>query len=219
MTDRERFLACLLGEPVDRPPYWLFWGTWRTTWERWEREGKPEDVTDHRAIFDPDEPPKIVPVNCGPCPKIERKVIEEDEDFVVFIDSWGIKRRDFKHHESMSEFIEFPVKNRRDWEKFREERLDPDNPDRLSGNWRELCAEWTGKGYPIQLGYYPDVGIFGGLRWLLGDEECLLAFYTMPDLVHEIMDHLTSLFLTVFASSWGRTIAGLRNLQGDTISR
>ena len=26
MTDRERFLACLLGQPVDRPPYWIFWG-------------------------------------------------------------------------------------------------------------------------------------------------------------------------------------------------
>ncbi|HNT35801.1 MAG TPA: uroporphyrinogen decarboxylase family protein, partial [bacterium] len=51
---------------------------------------------------------------------------------------------------------------------------------------------------PIQMGYFPDVGIFGGLRWLLGDEECLIAFYTMPDLVHEIMDHLTSLYLTVF---------------------
>jgi len=53
-------------------------------------------------------------------------------------------------------------------------------------------------GHPIQLGYYPDVTLYGGVRWLLGDEECLLAFYTMPDLVHEIMDHLAGLYLTVF---------------------
>jgi len=26
MNDGERFLACALGEPVDRPPFWLFWG-------------------------------------------------------------------------------------------------------------------------------------------------------------------------------------------------
>lgn len=76
--------------------------------------------------------------------------------------------------------------------------MNPDDPERLSGNWLELCKEWMQKEYPIQLGYYPDVGVFGGLRWLLGDEECLVAFYTMPDLVHEIMDHLTSLYLTVF---------------------
>lgn len=41
MNDRERFLACILGEPVDRPPFWLFWKPWDRTWERWEREGKP----------------------------------------------------------------------------------------------------------------------------------------------------------------------------------
>ena len=198
MTDRERFIACLLGEPVDRPPFWLHWSPWKTTWARWEREGKPDTVTDHRSPFDPDQPPKTIPVNCGPCPKIERTVIREEQDFVVSTDTWGIVRRDFRHHTSMSEFLEFPVKDRTDWERFREERLDPDHPHRLDGDWETLCAEWSREGYPIQLGYYPDVGVFGGLRWLLGDEECLVAFYTMPDLVHEIMDHLTSVYLSVF---------------------
>lgn len=198
MTDRERFVACLLGEPVDRPPYWLFWSPWATTWARWEREGKPASVKDHRSIFQPDQPPIGVPVNCGPCPRIERSVIQEDLESVTFIDSWGIKRRDLKGRVSMSQFLEFPVKDRKDWERFKEERLDPDHPDRLRGDWRTRCAEWTQKGYPIQLGYYPDVTIFGGVRWLLGDEECLIAFYTMPDLIHEMMDHLASLYLTVF---------------------
>jgi uroporphyrinogen decarboxylase len=98
----------------------------------------------------------------------------------------------------MSEFLQFPVRSRRDWEQFKEERLDPDHPERLAGEWRARCAEWQAKGYPIQLGYYPDVGVFGCVRWLLGDEDGLVAFYTMPDLVHEIMDHMTSIYLTVF---------------------
>ena len=198
MNDRERFVACLLGEPVDRPPYWLFWGPWPTTLARWKREGLPEDVANHRAQFQPDQSPLSVPVNCGPCPRIERKVISENDESIVFTDSWGIMRRDLKGRESMSEFIEFPIKTRKDWERFKEERLDPDHEDRLKGPWRETCEEWTRKGWPIQLGYYPDVGIFGSVRWLLGDEECLIAFYTMPDLVHEIMDHMTSIYLTVF---------------------
>jgi len=199
MNDRERFLACMLGEPVDRPPYWVFWSPWATALTRWEREGMPEEARDRRAFFGGDQPPLSVPVNCGPCPRIERRVLEEDEDFVVFIDPWGIKRRDYKHGESMSEFLEFPIEDRRDWEQFKEERLDPDHPDRLADNWRQLAAEWTEKGYPIQLGQFPDVTVFGGVRWLLGDEEGLIAFYTMPDLVREIMDHLTSIQLTVFA--------------------
>ena len=60
-----------------------------------------------------------------------------------------------------------------------------------------MCV-WRAQGAPIRLGAYPDVGVCGTVRWLLGDEEALVAFYTMPDLVHEIMDHMTSLYLTVF---------------------
>ncbi len=201
MNDRERFLACILGEPVDRPPFWLFWGPWPTTWRRWQEEGLPaelESFADVTARFGADGHPQVVPVNLGPCPRMERTVLEESRQFVVFTDSWGIKRRDFKDHESMSEFLAFPVKDRAGWESFKSERLDPDDPRRLEGDWLQRCRRWQQEGLPIQLGYYPDVGIFGGLRWLLGDEECLLAFYTDPGLVHEIMDHLTSVYLTVF---------------------
>ena len=196
MTYRERFVACVLGEPVDRPPFWLFWEPWRTTYLRWVDEGMPTNA-EYRSHWDPDDVPKIVPVNCGPCPTSDYTVVEEDDAMVTWIDRWGVKRRNPKDHESMSEFIEWPVKTHRDWEQYRHERLDPDNPNRVAGVGA-MCRSWVKRGTPIQLGYFPDVGIFGSVRWLLGDEECLIAFCTMPDLVHEIMDHMTSLYLTVF---------------------
>ncbi|NQU10376.1 hypothetical protein HQ590_06285 [bacterium] len=199
LTDQERFVACLTGRPVDRPPYWLFWGPWTTAWERWQREGMPfQDWTDVRAHFDADQAVQTVPVNCGPCPPFERQTLAEDEESFVWIDTWGIKRRNLKNCESMSEFLEFPVKNREDWERYRSERLRIDHPARLAGDWLARCRTWMAAGIPIQLGYFPDVTLFGGVRWLLGDEECLLAFYTMPDLVAEIMNHLTNLYLHVF---------------------
>ena len=40
--------------------------------------------------------------------------------------------------------------------------------------------------------------LFGGVRWPMGDEECLMAFYDAPDLVHDIMDHLTDVYLAAF---------------------
>ena len=198
MTDRERFLACLLGEKVDRAPYWLFWSPWGTARERWQREGMPADA-DIPSMFGVDQKPLTLPLNCGPCPRMERQVLEEDDDYIVFFDSWGIKRRDYKHGMSMSEFIEFPVKDRRDWEKFKEERLDPNHPERLAGNWRELGAQCERQGCPVQLGSFPDTTVFGGVRWLLGDEDGLVAFYADPDLVREIMEHLTTVQLAVFA--------------------
>ena len=200
MTDRERFLGCVLGEAVDRPPYWLFWSPWGTAWRRWEGEGKPADLDSWEKVrrhFGAEPTPFTVPVIFGPCPKIERQILGEDAESVTFIDSWGIRRRDLKANVSMSQFLEFPVKDRRDWEAYRERYLDPADPRRLAGDWRERSAEAAAAGRPIQLGHFPELTVYGGLRWLLGDEECLLAFYTMPDLVHEIMDHLTSIFVTV----------------------
>ena len=215
LTDRQRFVACVLGEPLDRPRYWLSWPPWGSTWRRWredaarqpgagefpfplEIETSSEFEGAFRAPFAPDQTPLPVPINTGPCPRIQETVLEETDEFVVHVDSWGIKRRDFRRRTSMSEFVEFPVMDRADWERYRDERLDPDHPDRLAGNWREQCAKWTAMGYPIQLGQFPDAGVFGPLRWLLGPEEGLIAFHTMPDLVHEIMDHITTVYLAVF---------------------
>jgi len=210
MTDRERFVNCVLGRPVDRPPFWLFWSPWSRAWQRWEREGKPPEITNPRSFASPDCPPQVVQVKCGPCPRFERKVLAEDADYVTFTDTWGIVRRDFKHGESMSEFLKFPVADRDDWERYKAERLDPDHPDRLSGPWRERGREWMAQEVPIQLGYFPDVTIYGGLRWLMGDEDCLYVFYDDPELVREIMNHLTDLYLVVFE-------AVVRELRVDVI--
>ena len=132
MNDRERFVACILGEEVDRPPFWLFWEPWATTYLRWVEEGMPGNA-DHQRPWDPDPAPKIVPVNCGPCPTSDFALVEEDDETHVWIDRWGVKRRDFKNQESMSQFLEWPVASREDWERYKVERLDPDHPQRVTG--------------------------------------------------------------------------------------
>jgi hypothetical protein len=198
MTDRERFVDCMLGRTVDRPPYCLFWGPWGRAWERWQREGKPADITDHRSFMCPDQPPLALPVKCGPCPDFPHQTLSEDEKSFTWQDSWGIIRRNPKANESMSEFLKFPVSNRAEWESYKAERLDPKNPERLAGNWLQAAQEWTERGWPIQLGNYPDASVYGGLRWLMGDEECLYVFYDDPELVHEIMNHLTDIMLATW---------------------
>lgn len=206
MNDRERYLATVLGKPRDRAPFYLSWGPWRTTWERWEREGKPVEILDHRAFFDPDVPPQVLDVDCGPCPELTRGPLEEDAETFTHYDSWGILRRDYKHGESMSEFLSFPVKDRSSWKTYRDRYLDPHDPRRLAGKWREQGRAWMELGYPIQLGGFPDAGVFGPYRWLMGDEEGLAALCTMPDLAHEIMDHITTLYLT----TWEQVVKTVR---------
>jgi Uroporphyrinogen decarboxylase (URO-D) len=197
MTHRERFLATVLGAPADRPPFWLHWGPWHSTWERWKREGMParfRSYADVQAHFGAGGVPKVVAIRSGPWPDPTARVGEDDIS-VTSIDSWGIRKRDLKGMESMPEFLEFPVRSRDDWMRYRDERLDADDPARLAGPWREQCRQWAREGEAVQLLQYPDSGIFGTLRWLLGDEDCLCAFCDDPGLVHEIMAHMTDLYL------------------------
>ena len=46
LSNRERFLRLMRGEPVDRAPFFPCFGPWPQTLERWHREGLPsgEDV-------------------------------------------------------------------------------------------------------------------------------------------------------------------------------
>ena len=75
MNDRERFVNCLAGGEVDRPPYCLKW---------------------------------------GPCPPIERETTADDGECVTWRDGWGILRRNPVGSESMSAFLDYPVKGRAD---------------------------------------------------------------------------------------------------------
>lgn len=215
LTDRERFVNCLTGQPVDRIPYWLRWRPWLSTLERWKAEGMPADGDDRR-LFGADAIPQWVRVNCGPCPKVEYRVVEEDEDSVTYIDPgyWGTTLRVKKGSDAMPQFLKPPIANRDEWEHFKKEHFDPNHPDRLApdtyerydehhrdrkpGYWVDQCQEWMANDWPIQLGEFPDVTLYGGVRWLLGDQDCLIAFADDPELVHDIMNTLTNVFLTVF---------------------
>jgi len=222
MTHRERFLGCLLGEPVDRPYCMLNWGAWEATWRQWRQDGLGEEFGSFEAVraqFNPDPRPVRLGANCGPCPARDRQILHEDDDYVTWVDGWGIKRRNPKANESMSQFIEFPVKSRSDWQAYRDRWLDPDRPDRLPDGWRTRAADLIAKGIPVQIGYYPDVGIFGTVRWLLGDEECLLAFYTDPALVHEIMEYMTDLYLTVWSKMAGEVRVDMIHIWEDMCGR
>ena len=147
MNDRERFIACVLGEPVDRPPYWLYWGPWGTTWQRWEAEGKPGLRHRPPLLHGPRYAAAFPTGQHRALPEAGARSSRRTTDFVIFYDDWGIKRRDYRHGESMSDFLEFPVKDREDWEDFRDRYPRPGRPappgGRLARGW---LPEWMAKG-------------------------------------------------------------------------
>lgn len=206
LTCGERVIRCLRGDPVDRIPFGvgIGWSPWGQTLERWRTETGVADLDPaHQLGFDNSF--ALAPGNLGMFPAFEPQVIDEDDDFVVHRDARGILMRDRRDGGSMPEFLRHPVTCRADWEKLKAERLRPDDAARADADWNAFRHHVAVTGEAVQVGCFP-YGVFGTTRDLMGVERLLLAFYDEPDLVADIMTHLTTVWLAV----WERTVVETR---------
>lgn len=187
MTPRERFLATMSFSPVDRP-FLKEWGPWESTLRRWKEEGMEGEWPPELAECDPEI---VVPVNFGPLPPHEHTVLAEDDHTVTYIDERGITRRELKHgrETSMPDFVDYPLKSRRDWEGDIAWRYDPNTPGRFPENWGELVDSWRNRQAPLVVTGYPHLGMFGPIRDLMGIENMAPLFYDDPMLIHDIAHH------------------------------
>lgn len=203
LTCGERAVRCLLGEPIDHVPFGvgIGWGPWGDTLERWKREsGDPE--LNPAALFGFECSFALPSLIHGIMPGFESKVIEETERYVIWQDGCGIIRRDLRDGSSMPEFLEYPVKTPGDWERLKSERLRIDEPGRVVQDWDAFRAHIAHTGEAVQVGQFP-YGVFGAVRDLMGVEEMLVAFYTEPEMIRDMMDHLTMLWISL----WERVAA------------
>jgi len=197
MTYRDRIIKTLCCEETDRAPFGIglgFW-PWGDTMERWKKESGIEDLNIYNYFGY--EPSFISPpADMGPLPHFENKVIEENDEFVVSIDSRGITMRNRRDGGSMPEWISHPIKTEDDWLRYKEERLRPQLDKRTAG-LEEFAEKAKDIDAGIAVGSFP-WGVFGTARDLLGAEEILIGFYTMPDLILDIMETYTTLWLAIW---------------------
>jgi uroporphyrinogen decarboxylase len=136
MTSRERMLRALNHQEADRIP--ITDSPWGATVERWWQEGLPGDVAPEEYFgfemtsFGPDTTP-MFPV----------RVLEETDEYVVETTSTGGVRRNHKDYTTTPEIIDYPCKNRADWDAIKP-RLQP-SKDRV---------DWTGEGLEYADGAY-----------------------------------------------------------------
>lgn len=197
MTNRERIINTLMFKEVDRPPFFFAFGPWTETEERWRKEGlEPGKSWDEGFGFDPGIL-SLETVNLGYYPPFEEKILEDKGDSVIRIDYRGIILEDRKDGGSIPKFIDYPVKTVSDWEKLKAERLDPDDPGRFPSDWLELAKKYNEGDQAIQIGDYP-YGLFGTLRDMMGVEELLVAFYDEPEMIKDMMGHLTDCWIRIY---------------------
>jgi len=192
MTERERFLRVMHFEPVDRIPYWDF-GFWDETPLRWKEEGIPDDVVLNYPslveFFGMDrnwEAGGEVGVSLGMIPSFEPVVLEDLGDVEIIIDHTGVKQKRNKMGSSIPQFLEFPVKNRKDFNEMIK-RYNPDDPRRYPKNWEELKGKWKNRDYPLGIFFG---GFFGWIRDWMGLENTVMTFYDDPKLISDMMDFI-----------------------------
>lgn len=166
----------------DRLPFYQFIGFWDETINRWHGEGLPPGM----SVWDYFSFDKIedIPLDFGPIPQSVPKTLYEDDRYRTEVQATGVTVKVLKAHTSMPNFIDFPVKNRADWEKIKK-RYNPRDPRRYPKTWSdELIEYYNTVDHPV--GIYLG-SCFGWARELMGLEKLLVSFYKEPDMVHEIM--------------------------------
>jgi uroporphyrinogen decarboxylase len=119
MNARERVKLALNHREADRIP--IHDGPWAATVDRWRTEGLPSGISadDYFGYelrgFGPDISP-MFPV----------EVLSEDEEYIVERNSYGGIRKNHRDFSTTPMIIDYPCKNREDWEKLKS-RLKPND--------------------------------------------------------------------------------------------
>jgi uroporphyrinogen decarboxylase len=197
LSDGERLVRCLLGESVDRVPFGvgIGWHAWGSAAARWRQESGRPDLN-FPAHFGFDQEFLVLPGHLGIFPHFEEKLIAEDATTVTRQTKFGVIKRDIKGGDSMAEWLGYPVHNPAEWEQLKAERLDPNHPGRFVMDipkWQDLDRT----GAALQAGVFP-FGVFGTVRDLISVEEMMVWFYDHPDVMHDMMNHLTTVWLSVY---------------------
>ena len=197
LPDGERLVRWLTFQEVDRPPFYQNMLGWEATHERWWQEAGLFRRWSIPAYFNMDFGFENVPVPLGMYPPFEVEILEEQGEFYIVRDERGILMRQSRGRSSMPGWLEHPVKGWDDWERIKKERFDPDNPERYHTDWDAFNGYLKSTGAVTNIGY-AYFGVFGTPRDLMGVEEVLVAFVDQPDLVHDMMDHLTDFWIRIY---------------------
>jgi uroporphyrinogen decarboxylase len=203
MTPRERFRRTMHFQAVDRVPHQEF-GYWASLKDRWQDEGHlpvdlplmGDEISNFavEAFFGCDPTTGAgAPVGAGPQRPIE--VVEERDGKVIYRDGFGVLCEEVQEGiRSIPHFLEFPVKDRRTWESFRDEFLAIDDEWRVKSEdeIEQIARKLRESPYPVGINF----GSFiGKIRDWVGFENLSYLTYDDPDLVQEMVAHVTELML------------------------
>jgi hypothetical protein len=134
----------------------------------------------------------LFPVDIGPIPRFKLQVLEEDERYITIRTETGAIMKRIKSEDrtwySMPMFTEFPVKDRKSWEDYKE-RLNPNDPRRYPKDWNKDDYLTAFESYQRGVTMIRFNGFYGFGAELMGIAPFNIALYKNPELIHDMAKH------------------------------
>jgi hypothetical protein len=180
---REEYLDYMTFRANTRPLFTETFGPIVGLKEEWAAQGATPEELDLSAFKYRRPQYGHIPVNTGWLGGQEEEILEETQAYIIARDRMGRRVKLCKGVATLPLPLDFPVKTMDDWLRikhhyaFSEERFSPD--------WERVAREHAAAGRVVT------VSIPGGFdepRELLGDAELCVAYYTQPELIHDILE-------------------------------
>lgn len=207
MTHRERFLATLHYQPIDRLPLYDF-NYWDETIPAWHEQGLPNKYNRGNAhqYFGLDaslgggNQPWHWGWSCGLMPGFERHILKEEGDIQTVMQSDGVIVQQSKSSVSIPAHVGHTLTDRQSWKEHYLPKLDPDTPSRCPADWDARLVELkdTSREHPALC----DGGsLFGRLRDWMGLENISMVVYDDPAWFEEMVETCCQLICEVIKKS------------------
>jgi uroporphyrinogen-III decarboxylase len=190
---REQFVDLLSFGDCPRPMFCELFGLLVGLDQEWRSQGASQEEIDLVA-FDWDYVPYVeCGGNAGPIVTRAPETIFEDAQYLIQRDFLGRRLKLCKTSATVPLPMDFPVRDADDWLRlkplfeFREDRVDPHAVEAAR------AAQHRGT---LVVGRVPGAWDIG--RELMGEEALCLAYYTQPELIHDILDTIAQTAVRVF---------------------
>ncbi|MCM8770145.1 MAG: hypothetical protein NC911_10880 [Candidatus Omnitrophica bacterium] len=182
-------------------------GLWGQTKNRWIAEGLPVDQVYLGDMFEGEpffrlDRRAFIRIDCGPIPRFEYQVIEENDRYLIARHEDGVVTKALKEgtvagtRPCMDNYLEFPVKDRKTWKEVKK-RFNPLTPIRYPLWLDKLVKMWQERDYPLCLLGNGSFGLYSQLRRWLGTEALSYLFYDDPALIEEMVEFTAEFLLNL----------------------
>ncbi len=182
-VDREEYLDHMTFRANIRPLFTEPFGPIVGLKEEWAAQGAtPEEI--NMSAFRYRHPAEgHIPINTGWLGAEEEEILEETDEAIIARDHYGRRVKLPKGFATLPLPLDYPVHTMEDWLKikhhyeFSEERFAP--------GWEQIAREHLAAGRVVSVSI---PGGFDEARELMGDAEVCMAYYTQPELIHDILN-------------------------------